>query len=58
MKVYREKTAYDFLVNNAWEVNEDLASLIQDYGKINEFNDLAEHTFPDGVSFESLNDWM
>ena len=58
MKIYKDQTPFDFLTNDSWEVDDDLASIIQDYGKIEDFNALAENTFPEGCTETELYDWL
>lgn len=58
MKLWQEKTAFDFLVDDAWCVDERLASTISDAGKVDEFNQLAEDMFPDGSDTTAFNDWL
>ena len=50
MKIWKEKTAFDFLVDDAWCVDERLSGVISDAGMVDEFNQLAEDMFPDGGS--------
>lgn len=58
MKLYTETTAFDFLVDGAWDVDDELLELVQSEGKVDEFNALAEEVFPDGATEEGLNDWL
>ena len=58
MKIWNEKTAFDFLCDDAWNVDDQLIEVISDAGKVDEFNSLAEETFPDGAGETELNDWL
>ena len=58
MKIWKEKTAFDFLVNDAWCVDERLSDVISDAEMVDEFNQLVEDTFPDGADETTLNDWL
>ena len=58
MKIWKEKTAFDFLVNDAWCVDERLSDVISDAEMVDKFNQLAEDTFPDGANETALNDWL
>ena len=58
MKIWKEKTAFDFLINDAWCVDERLSDVISDAEMFDEFNQLAENTFPDGANETALNDWL
>ena len=58
MKIWKEKTAFDFLVDDAWSVDERLSGVISDAGMVDEFNQLAEDTFPDGSDETAFNDWL
>ena len=58
MKIWKEKTAFDFLVDDAWCVDERLSGVISDAGMVDEFNQLAEDTFPDGSDETAFNDWL
>lgn len=58
MKIWKEKTAYDFLTDDAWSVDERLAGAISDAGMVEEFNRLAEDMFPEGSDETAFNDWL
>lgn len=58
MKIWNEKAAFDFLCDDAWNIDDQLIEVISDAGKIDEFNRLAEETFPDGADETELNDWL
>ena len=58
MKIWKEKTAFDFLVNDAWCVDERLSDVISDVEMVDKFNQLAEDMFPNGADETTLNDWL
>lgn len=58
MKIWKEKTAFDFLVNDAWCVDERLSDVISDAEMVDKFNQLAEDMFPNGADETALNDWL
>ena len=58
MKIWKEKTAFDFLVNDAWCVDERLSDVISDAEMVDKFNKLAEDMFPNGADETTLNDWL
>jgi hypothetical protein len=58
VKIWKEKTAFDFLVDDAWSVDERLSGVISDAGMVDEFNQLAEDMFPDGSDETAFNDWL
>ena len=58
MKIWKEKTAFDFLVNDAWCVDERLSDVISDAEMVDKFNQLAEDMFPNGADETTLNDWL
>ena len=58
MKIWKEKTAFDFLVNDAWCVDERLSDVISDAEMFDKFNQLAEDMFPNGADETTLNDWL
>ena len=58
MKIWKEKTAFDFLVDDAWSVDERLSGIISDAGMVDAFNQLAEDMFPDGSDEITFNDWL
>ena len=58
MKIWKEKTAFDFLVNDAWCVDERLSDVISDAEMVDEFNQLTEDMFPNGADETTLNDWL
>ena len=58
MIIKKEITAFDFLVNDSWDVDQLLIEQIADNGLADKFNFLADETFPDGCSETELNDWL
>lgn len=58
MTIKKETTAFDFLVNDSWDVDQLLIEQITDNGLVDEFNFLADETFPGGCSETELNDWL
>lgn len=59
MTITKDMTAYNFLMNEAWEVDEDLAHEIGVNGLVDDFERLAMDVFPSGVCTETaFNDWL
>lgn len=58
MTLKKEITAFDFLVDDAWEVDENLATEISDNNLVDAFNSYADECFPDGCTSTELNDWL
>lgn len=56
MKLIKEKTPYDFLTNDCWEVD-GLVDTIRDNGLEDAFNDLMEEIFPNPTDFISFQDY-
>lgn len=56
LKLYREKTAYDFLRNDCWEVD-DLVDAIRDNDCEEAFNNLMDEIFPDIKRFGEFQDY-
>lgn len=58
MTIKKETTAFDFLVNDAWEVDENLSTEISDNNLVDAFNSYADDCFPEGCTETELNDWL
>lgn len=58
MKIWKEKTAFDFLVDDAQSVDERLSGVISDAGAVDSFNALAEEMFKDGADETAFNGWL